>query len=105
MFRTDADRVRFLLETEAELSAFLADETLETESGEDRPKYITNYIGSKQKLTDWIWKSTPDDAETAVDAFSGSSVVAYMYKTHGLGVHAVDRLAYCHHIARRGPQK
>jgi hypothetical protein len=23
--------------------------------------------------------------QTAVDAFSGSSVVGYMYKTHGLG--------------------
>ena len=113
MFSTDADRFRFLLETEAELCAFLADEALETEAlpapqseaarqagGEERPKYITNYIGSKQKLTDWIWKSTPDDMQTAVDAFSGSSVVGYMYKTHGLGVQASDRLAYCHHIAR-----
>jgi len=100
VFRTDADRFRFLLETEAELCAFLADEALEAEAGDERPKYITNYIGSKQKLTDWIWKSTPDDVETAVDAFSGSSVVAYMYKTHGLAVHAIDRLAYCHHIAR-----
>jgi len=100
VFHTDADKLLFLLETEAELSAFLADETLEAEAGEERPRYITNYIGSKQKLTDWIWKSTPDDVETAVDAFSGSSVVAYMFKTHGLGVHATDRLAYCHHIAR-----
>jgi len=100
VFRTDADRIRFLLETEAELCAFLADEVLEAEAGDERPKYITNYIGSKQKLTDWIWKSTPDDVQTAVDAFSGSAVVAYMYKTHGLGVHASDRLAYCHHIAR-----
>lgn len=80
MFRTDADRFLFLLETEAELCAFLADEALEAEAGDERPKYITNYIGSKQKLTDWIWKSTPDDVDTAVDAFSGSSVVAYMFK-------------------------
>jgi len=100
VFRTDADRFRFLLETEAELCAFLADEVLEAEAGDERPKYITNYIGSKQKLTEWIWKSTPDDVDTAVDAFSGSSVVAYMYKTLGLAVHAIDRLAYCHHIAR-----
>jgi len=100
LFKTDSDRFRFLLETEAELCAFLADEALETEAGEERPKYITNYIGSKQKLTDWIWKSTPDDVQTAADAFSGSSVVGYMYKIHGLGVHASDRLAYCHHIAR-----
>jgi len=100
VFHTDADKLLFLLETEAELSAFLADDALQAEAGEERPRYITNYIGSKQKLTDWIWKSTPDDVQTAVDAFSGSSVVAYMFKTHGLGVHAVDRLAYCHAIAR-----
>ena len=40
MFHTDADRILFLLETEAELSAFLADEALEAEAGEERPKYI-----------------------------------------------------------------
>jgi len=100
VFHTDADRLQFLLETEAELHAFLSDEDLSAEAGEDRPKYITNYIGSKQKLIDWIWKATPDDVTSAVDAFSGSAVVAYMYKSKGLGVHAVDRLAYCYHIAR-----
>jgi len=100
VFHTDADRLQFLLETDAELHAFLSDEDLTAEAGDERPKYITNYIGSKQKLTDWIWKATPDDAASAVDAFSGSAVVAYMYKSKGLGVHAVDRLAYCHHIAR-----
>ena len=100
MFKTDADRIQFLLETDAELSAFLALGDLSAEADDERPKYITNYIGSKQRLTDWIWKSTPDDVQTAVDAFSGSSVVGYMYKTHGLGVQASDRLAYCHHIAR-----
>ena len=99
MFQTDADRLRFLLEAEAEFHDFLAEGDLSAEA-EDRPKYITNYIGSKQKLTDWIWKSTPDDLQTAADAFSGSSVVGYMYKTHGLGVQASDRLAYCNHIAR-----
>ena len=81
MFHTDADRILFLLETEAELCAFLADETLETAAGEERPKYITHDIGSKQKLTDWIWRSTLDDVQTAVGAFSGSVA---MYKTHGL---------------------
>jgi adenine-specific DNA methylase len=100
MFHADADKFWFLLEADAELSAFLADDTLAAEAADDRPKYITNYIGSKQKLTDWIWKSTPDDVATAVDAFSGSSVVGYMYKTQGLGGHAMDRLAYCHHVAK-----
>jgi adenine-specific DNA-methyltransferase len=113
VLQTDASRIRFLLEADAELAAFFADESLEAEGREaaeqtfdshalaqDRPKYVTNYIGSKQKLIDWIWASTPEDMTTAVDAFSGSSVVGYMYKSKGLGVDATDRLAYCHHIAR-----
>ena len=41
MFLTDADRLRFLLETEAELCAFLADEALETEASEDRPQWVS----------------------------------------------------------------
>ncbi len=52
MFQTDADRILSLLETEAELCAFLAVEALETEAGEERPKYVANYIGSKRKLED-----------------------------------------------------
>ena len=102
MLQTDASRIRFLLEADAELAALFVEESLAVEAREavDRPKYVTNYIGSKQKLVDWIWASTPDEVSTAVDAFSGSSVVAYMYKAKGLAVHAVDRLAYCHHIAR-----
>jgi len=103
VFHTDAERIRFLLEAEAELGLWLGDERLDAvarAADEDRPRYVTNYIGSKQKLIDWIWDATPEGAKTAVDAFSGSSVVGYMYKSHGLGVHACDRLAYCHHIAR-----
>ena len=72
-------------------------------SGEEpakRPNYITNYIGSKQKLVDWIWKHTPDGVSSVLDAFSGSAVVAYMYKTKGLAVVANDRLRFCHHAAR-----
>jgi adenine-specific DNA-methyltransferase len=101
MFHTDADKLNFLLQTEAELAELLADGDLSAEArAEERPKYITNYIGSKQKLIDWIWKATPESAKSAVDAFSGSSVVGYMYKTKGLAVQSFDRLAYCHHIAR-----
>lgn len=65
-----------------------------------RPKYITNYIGSKQKLVDWIWRNTPDGVSSVLDAFSGSAVVAYMYKSKGLRVFANDRLRYSHHAAR-----
>ena len=50
--RTDIERIRYLLEAEAELADFLADGELSAQAA-DRPKYITNYIGSKQKLVDW----------------------------------------------------
>ncbi len=102
MFSTDADKIRFLLEAEADI-AWLAseDEDLSAEAkATERPKYITNYIGSKQKLVDWIWKASPDSAQSAVDAFSGSSVVGYMYKSKGLAVQSMDRLRYCFHISR-----
>ena len=101
MFSTDADKLNFLLETEAELSELGAHDGLMARArDEERPKYITNYIGSKQKLVDWIWKATPETAKSVVDAFSGSSVVGYMYKSKGLAVHSNDRLRYCFHIAR-----
>jgi adenine-specific DNA-methyltransferase len=106
LFATDRDRLAFLLETDAALD--LDFEALEAQGRdvseelppEKRPKYITNYIGSKQKLVDWIWKHTPEGVSSAADAFSGSAVVAYMFKTKGLRVLANDRLHYCYHAAR-----
>ncbi len=107
LFATDLDRLGFLLETDAALGLHL--ESLAAQGVElvteelppdQRPKYVTNYIGSKQKLVDWIWKHTPDDVESVADAFSGSAAVAYMYKTKGLRVLANDRLRYCYHAAR-----
>ncbi len=104
LFSNDRDRLAFLLETDAALDLdFDALEAQAKASGEEpaqRPSYITNYIGSKQKLVDWIWKHTPDGVSSVLDAFSGSAVVAYMYKTRGLAVTANDRLRYCHHVAR-----
>ncbi len=105
-FNTDTEKLNFLLEADADLRLGLlaAEGKLElvTEElpAEDRPKYITNFIGSKQKLVDWIWSNTPEDAESVFDAFSGSSVVGYMYKTKGLRVFSNDRLSYCYHAAR-----
>jgi len=112
VFATDMERIAFLLEAEADLCEFLglravgADEepavelTTEELPEDERPKYITNYIGSKQKLVEWIWQHTPDGIGSVLDAFSGSAVVAYMYKTHGLRVVANDRLRYAYHAAR-----
>jgi adenine-specific DNA-methyltransferase len=96
---TELKRIHFLLETEAEIS--LARDTKDNiETAQDLPRYITNYIGSKQKLVDWIWVHTPDGVTSVLDAFSGSAVVGYMYKAKGLDVVANDRLHYCYHIAR-----
>jgi len=91
LFATNRERLAFLLETPSCRSAFAcgagrdaaldldfpaccratADrEALEARAGElgteelppdKRPKYITNYIGAKQKLVDWIWKHAPED--------------------------------------------
>lgn len=72
----------------------------EEQPPEKRPKYINNYLGSKQKLVDWIWHNTPDGVSSVLDAFSGSAVVAYMYKSKGLRVFSNDRLRYSHHAAR-----
>ncbi len=60
MFATDRDRLPFLLETNAALDLdfealeSLAGEVPEEQPLDKRPKYITDYIGFKQKLVDWI---------------------------------------------------
>ena len=95
---TDLHRLAFLSEAEVQFSLAHQDDTIE--SAQDLPRYITNYIGSKQKLVDWIWVHTPDGVKSVLDAFSGSAVVAYMYKSKGLRVVTNDRLHYCHHIAK-----
>ena len=45
------------------------------DAAKDLPIYITNFIDSKQKLTDWIWKNTPEGVKSVLDAFSGSAWV------------------------------
>jgi adenine-specific DNA-methyltransferase len=56
---TELKRIRFLLETEAEFC--LARDTKDNiEAVQDLIPYITNYIGSKQKLVDWIWVHIQD---------------------------------------------
>jgi len=72
----------------------------EIEAASDLPKYITNYIGSKQKLIDWIWQNTPEDVKSVFDAFGGSNVVGFMYKRRGLKVLTNDVLNYSYHAAR-----
>jgi len=106
VFATDMDRLGFLLEADADLLLAGLDAeaaqrvAAEQAEGEERPKYVATYIGSKQKLVDWIWRSTPEGVKSVLDAFCGSAVVAYMYKTKGLRVVANDRLRYAYHTAR-----
>lgn len=115
LFATDLERLGFLAQGETELRLAVSGEFVpgvslaeapETDARHgnqkpaDRPKYITNYIGPKQKLVDRIWWNTPQDVKSVVDVFSGSAVVAYMFKMKGLRVIANDRLHYCHHAAR-----
>ena len=85
LFASDRDRLAFLLETDAALD--LDFEALEAQardaSGEEPAKRPSYYIGSKQKLVDWIWKHTLDGVTSVLDAFSGSAVVAYTNSLFG----------------------
>ena len=96
---TDRDKIRFLLESESEFIDFITDGALSA-LAKDEPRYQTNYIGSKQRLLDWIWAQVPDNVKSAADIFAGSSCVGYMLKQKGLAVISNDRLRYCYHIAR-----
>jgi len=66
----------------------------------EKAKYESNYIGSKRRLTNWIWKYTPKETKSVIDGFSGSAIVGYMYKTNGYKVISNDRLKYCFNISK-----
>lgn len=120
---TDLERIEFLLETDAalglQLEALAAQgvESGEGESAGKRPKYVTNYIGSKQKLVDWAtrgracgstrrmmwrrcWTRRTQTCEYGVGVWWSVSTPCYMYKSKGLRVLANDRLKYSYHAAR-----
>lgn len=51
----------------------------------------TRFMGSKNKLLKEIWNIASNfNAKTAIDLFSGSGVVGYMLKAHGLSVTTND---------------
>ena len=55
----------------------------------------TRYQGSKLKYVDWIWNCVKDlEFETALDAFGGTSVVAYKFKKNGKSVTYNDILKF-----------
>lgn len=60
----------------------------------------TQYLGSKQRLVEWIFDCAPKDIETVFDAFSGTSSVGYHFKTNGKQVFSNDFLKFNYHIAK-----
>ncbi len=54
----------------------------------------TRYMGSKSKILTEIWSvASQFDFDTAIDLFSGSGVVGYMFKSQGKAVVANDYMA------------
>ena len=60
----------------------------------------TQYLGSKQKLAEWIYRCVPTNITTMFDAFSGTSAVGYHFKVQGKQVIANDFLKFNYHIGR-----
>ena len=54
----------------------------------------TRYMGSKNKLIEYIWAATEGlEFDSVLDLFSGSGVVSYMYKSQGKKVISNDYMA------------
>lgn len=60
----------------------------------------TQYLGSKERLVNWIYENAPKDIETVFDAFSGTSVVGYIFKSKGKRVVGNDFLKFNFHIGK-----
>jgi adenine-specific DNA methylase len=61
----------------------------------------TRYQGSKYKLSEWIQKNISHlDFKTALDAFSGTSSIAYMMKKMGKQVYTNDIMPCNYYIAK-----
>ncbi|XJZ27285.1 Dam family site-specific DNA-(adenine-N6)-methyltransferase [Bacillota bacterium Lsc_1132] len=61
----------------------------------------TRYMGSKQNLVNDIWDiASKFKFDSVLDAFSGSSVVSYMFKTKGKRVISNDFMTYSANIAK-----
>jgi adenine-specific DNA methylase len=60
----------------------------------------TQYLGSKERLVEWIYDNSPKNIETFFDAFSGTSVVAYYFKDKGKEVIVNDFLKFNFYIGK-----
>jgi len=58
-----------------------------------------NYIGNKEKLSDWICDSFPKDATSLFDAFSGGTSMSYEAKKRGYQVYSNDILSINYKLA------
>lgn len=61
----------------------------------------TRYQGSKAKLVNWIWEQINElDFRSCLDAFGGTGVIAYKFKTEGKCVTYNDKLTFNYHFGR-----
>jgi adenine-specific DNA-methyltransferase len=60
----------------------------------------TQYLGSKERLVDWILETAPKNIETVFDAFSGTSVVGYHFKNKDYKVYNNDFLKCNYYISK-----
>ncbi len=62
---------------------------------------LMRYMGSKYKLVPWLHETFSDlDFNSALDAFSGSGVVSYLFKSMGKEVYSNDFLTFSSTIAK-----
>ncbi|MGQ9668763.1 MAG: hypothetical protein ACUVWY_01180 [Desulfosoma sp.] len=104
LLATDRDRLAFLLETDAALDLNI--KAPNGQGGGSRRGAVAGSAASpaiSARSRGWsnsIWRHTPKGLGSVFDAFSGSAVVAYRYKTKSIRVLADDWLRWCHHAAR-----
>lgn len=61
----------------------------------------TRYMGSKYKLLPFLWNSIKHlKCETALDAFSGSGCVSYLFKKKGIEVYSNDFMSFSSNITK-----
>lgn len=60
----------------------------------------TQYLGSKERLVEWIYEKAPKSISTFLDAFSGTSVVGFYFKTKNKKILSNDFLQFNYYIAK-----
>ncbi|MBW3020640.1 DNA adenine methylase [Candidatus Woesearchaeota archaeon] len=60
----------------------------------------TQYLGSKEQFVNWIFEIAPKNIETFFDAFSGTSVVGYHFKSRDYEIYSNDFLKCNYLIAK-----